>query len=81
MILIEYDYLPSSSDRHVRASSPREGALRLRVRRVANRARGNFLSDEWMDGRKRELEPANGLPDLIYEEQSSAEFQVRDRDR
>lgn len=72
MILIEYDYLPSSSDRHVRplppptSFLPRKRALRLRVRRAADRARGNFLSDERMDGQKRELDPVNGLFDLIY---------------
>jgi len=66
MILIEYDYLPSSSDRVLSLPHPRERILRLRVRH-ADRARGNFLSDERMDGWKREVDPANGLPDLIYE--------------
>lgn len=48
------------------------------VRRIG--LAGIFLSDEWMDGRKRELDPANGLLDLIYvlEKQSSMEFQVQD---
>ena len=45
MILIEYDYLPSSSDSHVRAPFSRESP-QARVRHAANRARGNFLLDE-----------------------------------
>lgn len=60
MILIEYDYLPSSSDRHVLLPLPiptlaRERTLGLRVCRTADRARGNFLSDEWTDGNESSI--------------------------
>lgn len=57
MILIEYDYLPSSSGCVLPSHKSRPG---LRVRHAANRARGNFLSHR-TDGRadrwKRELDP------------------------
>lgn len=74
MILIEYDYLPSSSG--LPGPPLAREALRLRVRRAANRARGNFLPHQ-TDGWERDPSETE-LSDLIYiPEESSVEFRVR----